>query len=152
MGGKQSLPVNKWMDIFLTEPSWDRSSPVTSNKEIYGEIIGPATKPNDIFGLAISRSDLFGAKLAAFMVEAVGGLASMVAMIGQLPDPANRVTLGSGRDRLGLPVAKVVHNVDDATMGLWRHCAAEGKSVMTAAGAGSHNSTRSYPVIRRQRS
>lgn len=45
-GGKQSLPVNKWMDIFLTEPSWDRSSPVTSNKEIYGEIIGPATKPD----------------------------------------------------------------------------------------------------------
>ncbi len=45
-GGRQTLPVNKWMDIFLTEPSWERSSPVTSKTEIYGEIIGPATKPD----------------------------------------------------------------------------------------------------------
>lgn len=45
-GGRQTLPVNKWMDVFLTEPSWNRTSPVTSSNEIYAEIIGPATKPD----------------------------------------------------------------------------------------------------------
>lgn len=97
--------------------------------------IGPAIKPNDIFGLAVSRSELVGARLEAFMRDAVRGLASMVAMIGQLPDPDNRITLGQGRDRFGMPLARVNHRVDDATMALWRHCAAEGKAVMAAAGA-----------------
>lgn len=45
-GGKKTLPVNKWMDMFLTEPSWDRTSPTTGKTEIYGEIIGVATKPD----------------------------------------------------------------------------------------------------------
>jgi Flp pilus assembly protein TadG len=44
--GSGDVPINKWMDVFLTEPSWNRSTPVTSNSEIYGEIIGPATKPD----------------------------------------------------------------------------------------------------------
>lgn len=45
-GGAQTLPVNKWMDVFLTEPSWNRTSPATSTNEIYAEIIGPATRPD----------------------------------------------------------------------------------------------------------
>jgi len=97
--------------------------------------IGPAMKPNDIFGLAISRAELFGPKLAAFMGDAVRGLASMVAMIGQLPDPENRITLGEGRDRFGMPLARVNHRADDAVMALWRHCVAEGEAVMRAASA-----------------
>lgn len=97
--------------------------------------IGPAMKPNDIFGLAISRAELFGPRLATFMTDAVTGLASMVAMIGQLPDPANRIVLASGRDRSGMPLARVEHRTDEAVMALWRHCVAEGEAVMRAAGA-----------------
>ena len=29
-------------DVFVTEPSYDRTTPATSNKEIYAEIVGPA--------------------------------------------------------------------------------------------------------------
>ncbi len=100
--------------------------------------VAPAIKPNDIFGIAVSRSELFGAALEAFMARAVHGLASMVAMIGQLPDPENRVMLGEGRDRFGVPLAKVVHRADDSVMALWRHCIAEGRAVMAAAGATEH--------------
>ena len=44
--GKSTLAVNKWMDVFLTEPSLDRTSPVTDKKDIYGEVVSVATKPD----------------------------------------------------------------------------------------------------------
>lgn len=44
--GKSTLPVTKWMDVFLTEPSWNRTSPVTDIKDIYGEVASVATKPD----------------------------------------------------------------------------------------------------------
>lgn len=97
--------------------------------------IAPSLKPNDIFGIAIARADLFGAPLAAFMTRAVRGMASMVAMIGQPPDPDNRVVLSAQRDRFGMPLAKVRHRLDAATKALWEHCIAEGAAVMKAAGA-----------------
>jgi len=38
--------VNRWMDVFLTEPSLNRSVPYpTSQQQIYGEVIGPGTDP-----------------------------------------------------------------------------------------------------------
>lgn len=45
-GGAHSFNVDRWMDVFLTEPSWDRDVPYTRASQIYGEIIGPATKPD----------------------------------------------------------------------------------------------------------
>ncbi len=97
--------------------------------------IGPSLKPNDIFGIAISRADLFGPPLADFMRRAAVGLASMVAMVGQPPDPDNRIVLSANRDRFGVPLAKVRHRFDPATKALWDHCVAEGAAVMKAAGA-----------------
>ena len=97
--------------------------------------IAPSLKPNDIFGIAIARAELFGPALQAFMKRAVPGLASMVAMIGQPPDPDNRIVLSDARDRFGMPLAKVRHRLDDGTRALWQHCIDEGSAVMKAAGA-----------------
>lgn len=44
--GKNNLTVKKWMDVFLTEPSWNRTTPYTTNKQIYAEVIGVATRPD----------------------------------------------------------------------------------------------------------
>lgn len=44
-GGPHTFKVNRWMDVFLTEPSWDRNVPYTRSSQIYGEVIGPATDP-----------------------------------------------------------------------------------------------------------
>lgn len=100
--------------------------------------VAPAMKPNDIFGVATTRPDLFGPALHAFMARAAKHLAGMVAMIGAFPDPANRVVLSDRRDAFGVPLPRVEHRVDDATMALWRHCGEEGGRVMAAAGATEH--------------
>ena len=97
--------------------------------------IAPAMKPNDIFGVAVSRADLFGAGLAAFVEGATRDIASMAGMIGQACAPTNRVMLASTRDRFGVPHARVEHRVTDAEMALWRHVQAEGIAVMRAGGA-----------------
>ncbi len=97
--------------------------------------VAPSMKPSDIFGMAISRADLFGSELSAFVTRASHHIASMVAMIGALPDPTNRVVLSDKRDHFGVPLARVEHKVDDATMTLWSHCKDEGVAVMKAAGA-----------------
>jgi Flp pilus assembly protein TadG len=43
-GGAHAFSVNRWMDVFLTQPSWSRNTPYTTASQIYAEIIGPATK------------------------------------------------------------------------------------------------------------
>lgn len=47
LSGKGSVKVAQWVDMFLVEPSWDRTAPYSTGKsEIYAEIIGVATKPD----------------------------------------------------------------------------------------------------------
>ena len=92
-------------------------------------------KPNDIFGVAMTRAKLFGAPLDAFIRTASRHLAAMLAVIGQPPDPANRIVLADTRDRFGMRGAKVVHGFNDESRALWDHCVAEGAAVMAAAGA-----------------
>lgn len=100
--------------------------------------IAPAMKPNDIFGIAVTRADLFGAELHDFIHDATRRIAGMVAMVEQLPDADNRVTLSHRRDRFGAPLARVEHSFHDADMALWRFCLEEGARVMEAAGAIHH--------------
>lgn len=46
LNGKGAVKVKKWVDVFLVEPSTDRTTPYSTGKEeIYVEIIGEATKP-----------------------------------------------------------------------------------------------------------
>jgi len=46
LNGKGAVKVKQWVDVFLIEPSWDRSSPYSTGKsQIYVEIMGKATKP-----------------------------------------------------------------------------------------------------------
>jgi choline dehydrogenase-like flavoprotein len=97
--------------------------------------IAPSMKPNDIFGIAVTRADLFGPALHDFVRRGSQHLASMVAMIEQLPQYENRITLSPHKDRFGVPLALVEHNIDPGTKALWEHCCSEGKKVMTAAGA-----------------
>ncbi len=46
LNGKGAVKVKQWVDVFLVEPSADRTSPYSTGKsQIYVEIIGKATKP-----------------------------------------------------------------------------------------------------------
>lgn len=97
--------------------------------------IAPALKPNDIFGIAISRADLFGDALHRFMTTAARHMANIVGMVEQLPQAHNRITLSGAADRFGVPRARIEHQVDDDARALWQHCIEQGKAVMAAAGA-----------------
>lgn len=45
--GKSTANVKSWVDVFLVEPSLDRTTPYATQKaQIYGEIIGVAKQPN----------------------------------------------------------------------------------------------------------
>lgn len=98
--------------------------------------IGPAAKPNDIFGVAITRPDLWGEPLHAFVRDATRHLAYMVGFVGGAPHAENRIELDpSRRDANGLPLARTIHRHDADTLALVEHVKAQGLAVMKAAGA-----------------
>jgi choline dehydrogenase-like flavoprotein len=97
--------------------------------------IAPSLKPNDIFGIAVTRADLFGPPLHQFMARAARHMASQVGMVEQMPMADNRVLLSSNRDRYGVPLARVQHSFDAETKVLWAFVVEEGRKVMSAAGA-----------------
>jgi choline dehydrogenase-like flavoprotein len=97
--------------------------------------IAPAAKPNDIFGIAIARSEVFGAALHAFMADAARHFGSMGALGEALPEPDNRVTLATTADAKGRPRASIAHRFDADALALWQHSRDEGERVFKAAGA-----------------
>lgn len=97
--------------------------------------IASSMKPNDMFGIALARAELFGEALHDFIRVGAKHLAFMGAMVEQLPDPSNRVTLSERRDRFAAPLARIEHKFGAEVPALVEHCRAEGLAVMRAAGA-----------------
>ena len=100
--------------------------------------VAPAMKPNDIFGVAMSRPDLFGAPLDAFLRDATRHLGSMVAMIEETARWENRIELATETDACGMPLARVFHSFDEEALALWSYVNDQGRAVMKAAGAREH--------------
>lgn len=98
--------------------------------------IAPAAKPNDLFGVAITRPDIYGAALHEFIRAATHEMAYMVGFASTAPERANRIELdGTRRDRNGVPLARTVHTNSAATMALWQYMNARGLEIVRAAGA-----------------
>jgi choline dehydrogenase-like flavoprotein len=102
----------------------------------YQWMIAQAVKPNDLLGISTTRADLFGPALHQFMKRATRGFAGMTAVVEDLPVADNRVTLTTQKDTNGVPIARVTHDTHPESVSLWKASLAEGKAVMTAAGAG----------------
>lgn len=101
----------------------------------YQWMIAQAVKPNDLLGIGTCRADLFGAELHDFMKRAARGFAGMTAVVEDLPQADNRVTLASSKDRHGVPLARAHHDTHPESIALWRAALEEGKAVLSAAGA-----------------
>jgi choline dehydrogenase-like flavoprotein len=101
----------------------------------YQWMIAQAVKPNDLLGISTTRADLFGPALHEFMKRATRGFAGMTAVVEDLPVADNRVTLSTQKDTHGVPLARVTHDTHAESVSLWKASLAEGKEVMTAAGA-----------------
>ncbi len=98
-------------------------------------VIGAALKPNDLIGIAMTRPDLFGERLAQFMTKDAKTLGNMGALIETLPRPDNRVELTAARDAHGTPLAKVTHSLGPETLARVEHARTEGQAILKAAGA-----------------
>jgi len=120
----------------LNQDSYDKTTHRASGGfGSYQWMIAQAVKPNDLLGISTTRADLFGPELHTFMKRAARGFAGMTAVIEDLPLASNRITLTSRKDDNGVPIARVVHDTDPQSVALWKASLAEGKAVMSAAGA-----------------
>ncbi|MEJ8566113.1 GMC family oxidoreductase [Elongatibacter sediminis] len=97
--------------------------------------IGLALKPNDMLGIGMTRPDIFGAKLEAFMQDGARHMGSMVGVCEDEPLITNRIELSSQKDAFGFPLAKVVYEMSAEGRKLWQTAAKEGVDIFKAAGA-----------------
>lgn len=98
-------------------------------------LIAPSMKPNDLLGIAVSRTDLFGPALDRFVRRGVRHIGNMIAMVEDLPDADNRVELTAERDRFGRRGIKVVHRFSTESLAVREFARKQGLQVMAAAGA-----------------
>ncbi len=92
-------------------------------------------KPNDLFGIMMTRTDLFGTALADFMRRAARRLTVMVGACENLPVFDNRIELSEARDRHGMPRARVVYRHTPMGERLTDEVREEGLAITRAAGA-----------------
>jgi choline dehydrogenase-like flavoprotein len=97
--------------------------------------IAPALKPNDLLGIANTRPELFGAALSQFLDKAAKHMGVMNGIVESLPRRENRIELSGAKDRVGMPLARIVHGLDAESEALWRFANTQGEAVMRAAGA-----------------
>jgi choline dehydrogenase-like flavoprotein len=97
--------------------------------------IGPAVKPNDLFGIAMTRADLFGQPLHDFVHQAAKHFAFMVGFCGGEHQRENRVALSTRTDQNGMPLAHAIHSLPAEVVALSSYMDQQGRSVFEAAGA-----------------
>lgn len=97
--------------------------------------IGLAVKPNDLLGIAMSRPDIYGDALHAFMQDGARSLGSMVGVCEDEPLLENRIELATRKDKSGMPIAQVHYRMSDDGRKLWATAAREGVDIFKAAGA-----------------
>ncbi|PKO59155.1 MAG: GMC family oxidoreductase [Betaproteobacteria bacterium HGW-Betaproteobacteria-13] len=103
----------------------------------YQWLIGHASKPNDLLGIACSRPDLHGEAFSAFVADAALHFGSMTAVGETLPLAENRVELVPGGSAEIMPKMRVHHRFDDNALRLHAHAMKEGVDIMNSAGARS---------------
>ncbi len=98
-------------------------------------VVGPALKPNDLLGIAMTRPDLYGQELDTFMYRSAHKMGCMVAAVEEQPNRNNRIRLAAAKDRHGMPLARISYTTGEDARRLWQSAVKEGMAVMTAAGA-----------------
>jgi choline dehydrogenase-like flavoprotein len=99
-------------------------------------------KPNDFLGIAATRPDLFGRPLSRFIRKGTRHLVSMMALLEELPDEANRISLSATQDTHGIALPTIHHRFAPRTHALKEAVEAEGLAAVRAAGAESAWATR----------
>jgi choline dehydrogenase-like flavoprotein len=115
--------------------SYDRYAK-TSYPNAFGStfmVCGAAMKTTDY---ALSRADLFGPELAAYMKKAARGLTRITCFGEGLPHLENRVELvPDQKDEFGMPLARLTHSFDDDAVALWNANFEQGVKIAKATKA-----------------
>ena len=115
--------------------SYDRYAK-TSYPNAFGStfmVCGAAMKTTDY---ALSRADLFGPELAAYMEKAARGLTRITCFGEGLPHLENRVELvPDQKDEFGMPLARLTHSFDDDAVALWNANFEQGVKIAKATKA-----------------
>jgi len=121
----------------MSQDGYDKRRPPGSARPFgsYTWSLAPAVKASDLLGIAMTRPDLFGAPLDAFIRRAAKHFGQLVAICESIPVEASRVELAATRDRFGVPLARIVNTPHPDTLKLWDHVSAEGLRILAAAGA-----------------
>lgn len=96
---------------------------------------GASVKPNDLFGVAMTRPDLFGKELDRFLIRASHHIGIATFLGHDIPVRENRVTLSDKRDKNGVRLAQVVHNLAPNSTAIRSAGIKLGRAIMQAAGA-----------------
>jgi choline dehydrogenase-like flavoprotein len=97
--------------------------------------IGLALKPNDLLGISMTRPDIFGDELHAFMEEGARHMGAMAGVCEDQPQLENRIELATQKDAYGYPLARVVYQKSPDGRKLWQTAGQEGVKIFKAAGA-----------------
>jgi choline dehydrogenase-like flavoprotein len=97
--------------------------------------LATAMKPNDIFGVAMTRPDIFGAALHEFMRTGVRHAATMLAFGGGVPARENRAVLSDRKDAFGMPLVRTEHRWTPDMAALIEHLHVEAKELLRASSA-----------------
>lgn len=98
-------------------------------------LIGNALKPNDLLGIVNSRPDIFGPSLHKFLRTASRHLGTMTFVGENLPALESRMVLSDKKDRHGLPLARVIHDLGADDVKCFEAGMKQGRKIFKAAGA-----------------
>jgi len=120
----------------IFQHGYDDECPVPGAFGSRAWVAGQSAKPNGLFGIALSRPELYGAALEDFLVGATRHLGQMTAFCEETSLPSNRVELtASQKDRSGLPVAEVIDHLPAENAARLALAPDEGLALLRAAGA-----------------
>jgi choline dehydrogenase-like flavoprotein len=97
--------------------------------------LAPSMKPNDIYGVAATRPELFGTALDRFIRRGMRHIGMLVGFGDIGPNPDCFVDLAGERDRHGMPRARFAHSFQPESLRLVEHLRADGRRLIEAAGA-----------------
>jgi choline dehydrogenase-like flavoprotein len=101
----------------------------------YQWLIANALKPNDLLGVVNSRPEIFGSALHGFVKEASQHLATMTLVGENLPIAENRMILSEKKDKFGIPLASISHDLDPDGLKCFEAGVRQGTEIVKAAGA-----------------
>ena len=100
--------------------------------------IAHAVKPNDLLGICNTRPEIFGSALHAFLDRSSRHIATLDAICEEIPEDTSRIELVINKDRLGVPLARVVHTLNNEALELRAEATRQASAILKAAGSSEH--------------